>query len=796
MSRPQPWRARRLAAEPPPAVAQFAATGTGPTVSRGELEPILVTLVEAWRPPSQPRQTPSAAAERTVGRVLDWLSAQPGADWAARWTASGADDQPRHWPALALMGQPAELRTAELTGNALIVVRAVRPTLAWLLGATRMRLQDDWTLLHDRALFDRARADLSAASMLDRVAADTIGHLVRLSITTGAGLAQLSAEDFRGGREQLLATGRKSRTLHPAWAQLHRLGLMAGQPADLSQVLARARLSPEQLVDRYPIRDRAVRALLIDYLGEREPSCDYTTLDSLARNLVKHFWHDLERHEPGLTGLQLTATQAHAWKRRLQYRPDGQPRRDWPKVAQDVRAFYLDLAGWAQDEPERWAVWVATCPVGPRELRALAPRRRRRQIAEMQARTRTLSPLLPQLVTAVATRLRTVEELLTAASGARPGEAFEVAGQRWHATPAARANHYQRHDVMAIDAAGRRVDLTKLEDRTFWTWAAVEILRHTGIRIEELLELTHLSIRPLRKPDGRVQPLLQIAPSKTDTERVLPVGAELSTVLSRIVTRLLTPTGPEDQLTVPVLARWDEHERVHSPALPFLFQRRLANGRRVTVSSSTIRNWLAAAAREAGLHDVDGTPLAFSPHDFRRVFLTDAVRAGLPIHIAAQLAGHDDLNTTRRYAATYPTEVIEHYQQFLARRRAERPVEEYRQPTAAELAAFAEHFGRRRVELGDCVRPYATSCSHEHACIRCPYLSIDTNQTGRLHTIENDLHQRITNAEQQAWLGDVDQLRLTLTHLQDKKNQLNAATSSQAETTLLNGQPALSVQSR
>jgi hypothetical protein len=33
----------------------------------------------------------------------------------------------------------------------------------------------------------------------------------------------------------------------------------------------------------------------------------------------------------------------------------------------------------------------------------------------------------------------------------------------------------------AIDRNGRRVDLSKAEDRAFWTWAIVEVLRHTGI---------------------------------------------------------------------------------------------------------------------------------------------------------------------------------------------------------------------------------------------------------------------------------------------------------------------------
>ena len=36
---------------------------------------------------------------------------------------------------------------------------------------------------------------------------------------------------------------------------------------------------------------------------------------------------------------------------------------------------------------------------------------------------------------------------------------------------------------------GRRRDLTFDEHRGFWTWAMVEVLRHTGIRIEELGKL-------------------------------------------------------------------------------------------------------------------------------------------------------------------------------------------------------------------------------------------------------------------------------------------------------------------
>jgi hypothetical protein len=42
-------------------------------------------------------------------------------------------------------------------------------------------------------------------------------------------------------------------------------------------------------------------------------------------------------------------------------------------------------------------------------------------------------------------------------------------------------------------ATSRRRDLTVEEERAFWAWAIVEVLRHTGMRIEEALELTHHS---------------------------------------------------------------------------------------------------------------------------------------------------------------------------------------------------------------------------------------------------------------------------------------------------------------
>jgi len=51
--------------------------------------------------------------------------------------------------------------------------------------------------------------------------------------------------------------------------------------------------------------------------------------------------------------------------------------------------------------------------------------------------------------------------------------------------------------------------------------------------------------------------------------------------------------------------------------------------------------------------------------------------------------------------------------------RALRPVEEYRPATDDEWREFETHFDKRKVELGNCDRPYGSPCQHEHACIRC-----------------------------------------------------------------------------
>nr|WP_253253075.1 site-specific integrase [Rhodococcus erythropolis] len=213
-------------------------------------------------------------------------------------------------------------------------------------------------------------------------------------------------------------------------------------------------------------------------------------------------------------------------------------------------------------------------------------------------------------------------------------------------------------------------------------------MRHTGVRVEELLELTQLAIVSHRLPDtGEVIPLLQIVPSKTNQERLLVVTPELASVLASVVSRLRAIGGG----SIPLVARHDAHERAWGPPLPHLFQRN-RDYRSKVIIAEMVNQLLARAGDRMGVCNAACEPIKVTAHDFRRMFATEMVTGGLPIHIAAKILGHNRLVTTQGYTAVFDEELIRSYRAFLDGRRSVCPAEEYREPTNAEWTEFQQHF--------------------------------------------------------------------------------------------------------
>jgi hypothetical protein len=517
-----------------------------------------------------PLDTPTGQHQRRFGliRILDWLQSQPGQTWQDRWIATGidtgekADSNWRRVPVkwLKETGRIAQANaTAHMTLGAgllqLICGDIVRPSIAWLLTTTspvhlatemaRVRDADGFAAVHALGRTS-VTGNVTLTGALTRIAfimAAKGGAVRDITVGDSLELLEISAvqcdQHGRGGKGAYF------------YQLLHAMGIF---PADapptvrLFSTMYQGQLTPDKLIDRYDLACHPVRDLLIGYLSERQPGLDFTSLTSLATHLGLLFWKDLENHHPGIDSLNLPPDIAAAWKQRIQTKTargtgeDRLPRSDVASCLNAVRAFYLDIAQWAAEDPALWGKWAVRCPIRAQDVQSRKERSHRK--SRMGQRTRERLPAVPALAASVSRARKAAAEILQAAASTLPGEEFTAAGQTLrHAVLTKSGQRIWAEDTRT----GIRRDLAREEDNAFWAWASVEVLRSTGIRVEELIELSHHSLVQYRLPaTGETIPLLHIAPSKTDEERLLVIGPELADVLATILQRVRNPrrSGP------------------------------------------------------------------------------------------------------------------------------------------------------------------------------------------------------------------------------------------------------------
>jgi integrase len=718
---------------------------------------------------------------RGADAILRWLFTMHGDGWQARWVAAGADTD-LTWIDTLTPGDGRSTgtrRQEHMSGLAcLLLCRVVLPSYDFLSRYQSTRLFDWVRQVMRPDIFAVIEQAAIARGLDDRDRGHALRVISKIVLHTGKDVDQLVGDDVL----EVFAWSMHGRSrrrevpgLPTAWELLSVVGVTP--PATtLRAALRRGQRTTAELIDDYDLRCRPIRDLLVRYLDERRPALDYNSLSNLAGVLAGSFWADIEKHHPGIDTLHLTDEVAQAWKERVRVvtTADGATRlrQDIYRILMRVRAFYLDIQQWALEDPS-WVPWAVPSAVRKNDTQGYEKVKKKRQAA-MHQRTRDRLPRLPVLAdTAERCRVEAAA-LLDAASECTPGEVFDYADNRYRRivwksatkTPRSRGNLSVGVETLAT---GKSINLTRREDEAFWAWAIIEVLRHSGVRLEELLEITHLALVSYKLPDtGEVVPLLQIVPSKSNEERLLLVSPELASVLATVITRLRSANSG----IVPLVARYDAHERITGSPLPHLFQRALG-ARREVMSAGTVYRLINTVLSASGLRDAVGQPLVYRPHDFRRIFTTAAVTGGLPVHIAARLLGHKSIATTETYMAVFQEELIRSYRSFLDRRRATRPIEEYRLPTEQEWLDFQQHFHVRKLELGACGRPYGSPCQHEHSCIRCPMLRVSPTQRSRLVEIIRNLADRITEARMNGWLGEVQGLQVSLVAAREKLTNLD-----------------------
>lgn len=765
---------RRIVPAPPP--VPVLPPGPFGDLSQAGIEEIADTARQFW----SHRSDNVALKRRHATRlVLQDLAGFSGDTWQERFEASGLDGG---------IGALSQL-TAGLSANGamqrrwglrnLFCLRVVRPSMTALFATSLIGYCDVFRAAQKDPLLDEfiEHVDNSAETEHDRGEAKT--DIVAALTVFGISMDSLTPEALLHYAQEFRRTPRAGGAPpHPhrygasaAWRHLRRIGYFGDDvPDTVRHATVVGQRSVAELVRRYPLRNKQVEQLLIDYLEQRAVTLDYVSLVTVSHHLADLFWTNIERINPHQADLHLDQATYAQWKATIGLTKTGQPRRGIAKVLLAVRSFYLDLQHWAHGEPERWAQWAAPCPIRQSEVKQRTRIEIRRSSERVAERTRQRQPLLGLLMSHVDDRHQHATDLLAAAQATPPGAELAHAGRRYRRTDTGPDRRRERvtgvRSTRLEDlATGEIRDAGDYEERAFWDWAVISTLRHSGVRVEELSELTHLSIRQYQRPNGEVVPLLVIAPSKTDRERVIPMSTELFATIAAIIRRHL-----RDQDSIPVIKRFDAHEQIWGDALPHLFQRKIGS-RRAVMSPMAIGRLISDRCEHLATVHPRFAGIAFTPHDFRRLFATEVVNNGLPIHIGAALLGHLSVETTRGYVAVFNEDLVRHYQGFLDRRRTQRPADEYRPATDAEWTEFETHFDNRKVELGNCGRPYGTPCHHEHACVRCPMLHVDPKMLNRLDDLEADLLARLQRAQTEGWLGEIEGINLTLSFLRDKRTR-------------------------
>ena len=233
---------------------------------------------------------------RGLTRLLDWLESRPGTTWQERWLAGGTEAAGERWADVPIgwlheHGRRSVLLRAELANalRVLICADLIRPSLSWLVsnlagrnslarGLARTRDPQGFARLQERCDTDEAVSEAARKQALRRASL--------ILAAKGGGICDITVGDVLELLNVEAAAGLCAEHAAVFYRLLHEMGVFGAQaPARLRELRTPGQRSPEELIDRYRLVCLPVRDLLVDYLRERQPTVDYTTLKVLSHYL-------------------------------------------------------------------------------------------------------------------------------------------------------------------------------------------------------------------------------------------------------------------------------------------------------------------------------------------------------------------------------------------------------------------------------------------------------------------------------------------------------------------------------
>jgi integrase len=293
--------------------------------------------------------------------------------------------------------------------------------------------------------------------------------------------------------------------------------------------------------------------------------------------------------------------------------------------------------------------------------------------------------------------------------------------------------------------------VAQLDDR--FARVAITVLRRTGLRIGELLdlELDHLANY------GTNGTWLRVPLGKLHNERSVPVDD-------------VALDAFDDWLTQRAAQRPRPHPRDGHLA-DFVF---VEHGRRL--GTARIQRGLRDAVTAAGLTGADGQPLRVVAHQLRHTWATELANAGMSMQALMTLLGHRSAEMTVRYARLASPTLKAVYDQAIGKIRPRIPVAPAGRPAVPDRVEWlAAEMLKTRVAHGYCSRDLAAdACPYANICETCPNYVTTTDFAPALSAQLDDIRQLRDDADERGWTSETARHQRVITSLETHLRRLNS----------------------
>lgn len=230
-------------------------------------------------------------------------------------------------------------------------------------------------------------------------------------------------------------------------------------------------------------------------------------------------------------------------------------------------------------------------------------------------------------------------------------------------------------------------------------WALITVIRHTGVRLEEALNLKADSMNR----DFMKKYLLEVVSPKNETERFIPVNQDVAKAIN-----LLRETTQELR------------EKFGTDKLFFQYQP--TKKKYKFLNQVEARIWLKRKfLKKFDIRDSNGELAVLTYHNFRHQIGTDLLNNGMSPFEVKEYLGHESMHSTRLYAKVRDDRLTKEYKKLgfigVIKKSNEDIVDKDGNKLDFEKRLMAQ------LPDGVCAKPIGTKvidCKKPNACLFCP----------------------------------------------------------------------------